>query len=163
MFTFLQCVMMRLVWFTAVPEIVEFPEDTDVMEGERVVFGVRVTGVPDPKLVWYHDGEEVVGELSEDGSLTMPSAETKHSGVYQLVAHNPAGRAERQLRLMVKEKEQKDSQSASQAAPELTPGASLPVALFGSFVEKCHSNQNKQFKDQYQVHSFSSVVWLGVV
>ena len=163
MFTFLQWVIVRLVWSTAVPEIVEFPEDTDVMEGERVVFGVRVTGAPDPKFVWYHDGEEVVGELSEDGSLTMPSAETKHSGVYQLVAHNPAGRVERQLILRVKKKEQEDSQSASQGSPELTPGASLPVALFGNFVEKFHSNQNKQFKDQYQVHSFSSVVWLEIV
>ena len=126
----------------------EFPEDTDVMEGERVVFGVRVTGAPDPKFVWYHDGEEVVGELSEDGSLTMPSAETKHSGVYQLVAHNPAGRAERQLILTVK-KEQKDSQSASQ--PIEQPSTARAVPFFGSFVEKCHLNHNQAFKEQYQV------------
>ena len=148
---------MRLVWSTAVPEIVEFPEDTDVMEGERVVFGVRVTGAPDPKFVWYHDGEEVVGELSEDGSLTMPSAETKHSGVYQLVAHNPAGRAERQLILRVKKKEQEDSQSASQGS-QARPGSGVPVGLFGNFVEKWHSNQNQVFKDHYEVSNISFCV-----
>ena len=56
-------------------------------------------GTPGPKLTWYHNGEEVMAdyskELAENGSLTMPSAELKHSGVYQLVAVNPAGRAER--------------------------------------------------------------------
>ena len=56
-------------------------------------------GTPRPKLTWYHNGVEVMAdypkELAEDGSLTMPSAELKHSGVYQLVAVNPAGRAER--------------------------------------------------------------------
>ena len=31
-------------------------------------------------------------ELAEDGSLTIPSAELKHSGVYQLVAVNSADR-----------------------------------------------------------------------
>ena len=83
--------------------IQQFPEDTRVQEGERVVFRVRVTGSPQPKLTWYHDGVEVKGdyskELAEDGSLTMPSAETKHSGVYQLVAANKAGSVEREVKL----------------------------------------------------------------
>ena len=65
-----------------------------------------MTGVPQPKLRWYHDGEEVVAdyskELAEDGSLTMPSAETKHSEVYQLVAVNKAGSSEREMKLFVK-------------------------------------------------------------
>ena len=127
------------------------------MEGERVVFRVRVTGAPKPKLTWYHDGVEVVAdhskELAEDGSLTMPSAETKHSGVYQLVAENPRGRAQREVRLTVKE-QAKESLSSGTAAPQL-PQAGMPVALFGNFVEQCHGNQNQAFKEQYQVHEIN--------
>ena len=138
---------------TVVPKIEEFPEELEVMEGERVAFGVRVTGTPDPKLIWYHNGVEVVPdysrELAEDGTLSMPSAETKHSGVYQLVAHNPGGRAEREVRLTVREEE--EEKKGVSAAPELIPSTGLPVTLFGNFVEKCHSNQNQAFQDQYQV------------
>ena len=124
------------------------------MEGEGVVLSVRVTGTPDPKLIWYHDGVEVTldysRELGEAGTLTMPSAETKHSGVYQLVAHNPGGRAERQVRLSVrKEEEEEDRQTVTNAPEQATTGIAVP--FFGSFVEKCHSNQNQAFKDQYQV------------
>ena len=142
------------------PQILEFPEDTRIEEGEGVMFRVEVIGVPHPKLTWYHDGEEMMAdysrELSEDGSLTMPSAETKHSGVYQLVAHNPAGRVERQLILRVK-KEQEDSQSASQGSP----GSGVPVGLFGNFVEKWHLNRNQVFKDHYKVSKiFSLCEWL---
>ena len=90
-------------------------------------------------------------ELGEAGTLTMPSAETKHSGVYQLVAHNPGGRAEREVRLSVRKEEEEEDRQTVSNAPELTPGTALPVAMFGSFVEKCHSNQNQAFKDQYQV------------
>ncbi|CAI8052760.1 Receptor-type tyrosine-protein phosphatase alpha [Geodia barretti] len=135
-----------------VPKIEEFPEELEVMEGERVAFGVRVTGTPDPKLIWYHNGVEVVPdysrELAEDGTLSMPSAETKHSGVYQLVAHNPGGRAEREVRLTVREEE--EEKKGVSAAPELIPSTGLPVTLFGNFVEQCHSNQNQAFQDQYQ-------------
>ena len=72
--------------------IAVFPDDKQVLEGEEVVFRVKVTGVPVPELTWYHNGEEVIADysndLADDGSLTMPSAEIKHSGVYQLVAVN---------------------------------------------------------------------------
>ena len=75
-----------------------------------MLFRVRVTGTPKPKLAWYHDGVEVVAdyskELAEDGSLTMPSAEIKHSEVYQLVAENPGGRVQREVRLRVEEEGQ---------------------------------------------------------
>ena len=141
-------------WSVVVPEIASFPEPEAVMEGERVVFRVRVTGSPQPKLTWYHDGVEVKGdyskELAEDGSLTMPSAETKLSGVYQLVAVNPAGRVEREVKLEVRE-QPTETGNIGPAPPDLTPGTGMPVTLFGKFVEKCHSNQNHAFKEQYQV------------
>ena len=127
----------------------------EVLEGEGVVFQVEVTGSPQPKMTWYHDGQEVKSdysmELGDDGSLTMPSAETKHSGVYQLVAQNPAGRVEKKVTLTVQV--QKEVQSMDGAAVVTQPPSTtaLPVSMFGSHVEKCHLGQNQPFKDQYKV------------
>ena len=124
-----------------------------MIEGERVVFQVEVTGSPQPRLRWYHDGEEVVAdysnELGDDGSLTMPSAETKHSGVYQLVASNPAGRAEREVRLTVEGKKEELTKSSAEPPPSTT---AIPVAHFGNHVEQCHFSHNHAFKGQYKVH-----------
>ena len=129
--------------------IVQFPEDTYVQEGEGVLFKVEVTGVPQPKLTWYHNGAEVEAdyskELAEDGSLTMPSAEMKHTGVYKLVASNPAGKAKREVKLVVQE-EGKTSGGSEMMA--LDP---VPVFKLGSYVEKNHSKNNKGFDNEYQV------------
>ena len=139
-----------LASFCVVPVIVKFPKDTRVQDGESVLFQVEVRGSPQPKVTWYHNGEEVVGdyskELLEDGSLTMPSAEAKHSGVYQLVAHNMAGRVEREVKLTV------DSEHTSmKTSSALKTPASIPVPMLGSHVEKNHSRNNRGFRDQYQV------------
>ena len=134
------------------PKITRFPEtDKHAMEGERVVFRVRVTGAPKPKLTWYHDGEEVVPdyskELAEDGFLTMPSAEIKHSGVYQLVAVNKAGSAERVVKLFVK----RDGEPSPFVARKQISFSPMPVDQFGQYVARCHANDNRVFRDQYLV------------
>ena len=126
-----------------------------MQEGEGVVFKVEVTGVPHPKLTWYHDGVEVVPdysrELGKDGTLTMPSAETKHSGVYQLVAKSRAGSAEREVKLQV------DMEGVDESTPEEPPyetiplSGPVPVTAFGSHVEQRHSKNNKPFRDEYEV------------
>ena len=126
----------------------KFPEDTYVQEGEGVLFQVKVTGVPHPNLTWYHNGVEVKEDysrdLSEDGSLIMPSAESKHSGVYKLVVHNTAGRVEREVRLIVEEENQHIPLS-------IALYTSIPVSKFGDHVEKYHKRSNKGFQDEYQV------------
>ena len=132
--------------------IVDFPDDTQyVQEGEGVMFRVGVTGVPHPKLTWYHDRVEVVPdysrELGEDGTLSMPSAETNHSGVYQLVAHNPGGRAEREVRLTVAAEGETLPVSGR---PPVTLAPVL-VTKLADHVEKNHSRGNKGFSDEYQV------------
>ena len=136
---------------TTEPKITKFPEDKHALEGEKIVFKVRVTGSPQPKLTWYHDGEEVVAdyskELGDDGSLTMPSAETKHSGVYQLVASNPAGRAEREVRLSVRG-EGDPSPYLSYKNITFSP---IPVMGFGEYVARGHASDNMDFKEQYTV------------
>ena len=141
-------VSIQWIFFLA-PVIVQFPEDTYVQEGEGVLFKVEVTGVPQPKLTWYHNGAEVEAdyskELAEDGSLTMASAEMKHTGVYKLVVSNPTGRAEREARLVVQE-EGKTSGGSERMA--LDP---VPVSKLGNHVEKNHSKNNKGFDDEFKV------------
>ena len=117
------------------------------------MFQVEVTGTPQPKLTWYHNGEEVWAdyskELAEDGSLTMPSAELKHSGVYQLVAVNPSGRVEREVMLSV---ESENVEANNVHAYETVPMCdAIPVAVFGDHVEQRHARNNKPFKDEYEV------------
>ena len=139
------------------PKIVKFPEgQVHMMEGEKVMFQVEVRGAPDPEMKWYHNGEELEAdysrELSEDGSLTMPSAEGKHSGVYQLVAHNMAGAVRKEVTLTVKVEDNKNGRNTPQPQRQATNTA-LPVATFGNHVEKYHAAQNQAFKDEYQVHT----------
>ena len=150
------------------PVILEFPEDTRVEEGEGVVFRVEVAGVPHPKLTWYHDGEEVVAnysrELSEDGSLTMPSAETKLSGVYQLVARNRAGTMEREVKLQVDQEGLEDAATDDPPYETVPLTGPIPVAAFGGHVEQKHSKNNKPFKEEYEVsreYHYSFLLWCG--
>ena len=133
-----------------------------MVEGEGVLFQVEVTGSPQPKLTWYHNGEEVVAdysrELAEDGTLTLPSAEARHSGTYRLVAQNPAGRREREVRLFV---EAEGTQPASGAGT--LDFSAVPVAMFGSHTERNHSRNNWAFREEFQVGQCGGpVVWCVV-
>ena len=143
---------MTLLLISLAPAIIQFPQDTHTVVGDRVVLRVAVTGTPQPKLTWYHNGEKVVAdyskELAADGTLTMPSAEEKYSGVYKLVVQNPAGKREREVQLLI-EKESKKEKTTSGA--QLQEKNAIPLAMFGSQVEKFHANQNQAFRDQYQV------------
>ena len=134
--------------------IAKFPEDKHAVEGQTVLLTVEVTGSPQPKLTWYHNGEEVVAdysrELTEDDSLTIPSAEAKHSGVYQLVAQNPAGRKEREVKLSVEGGGQPSPNVAKTQQIQLS---AIAIDDFGDFVAQSHASNNSDFRDQYTVSS----------
>ena len=134
------------------PDIVKFPKETHVVEGEGVLFQVKVTGTPMPKLTWYHNGEEVFADyskaLEDDGTLTLPSAETKHSGMYKLVAENHVGRKEKEVQLLVKEENTQDEVAPAKPA---TNFSAIAVGFFGSHVERNHSKNNQGFINEYEV------------
>ena len=121
------------------PNIVEFPEETHVVEGKGV-------------LTWYHNGEEVFADysktLEEDGTLTLPSAETKHSGMYKLVAQNHVERKEKEVWLFVKEENTQDEVAHAKPA---TNFSAIAVDFFGSHVERNHSKNNQGFINEYEV------------
>ena len=117
-----------------------------------MLFQVKVTGSPQPMLTWYHNGEEVVAdysrELAEDGTLTLLSTEARHSGTYQLVAQNPAGRREREVRLFVEAEGTQQRQATTKPAVKFS---AVPVAMFGSHVEQNHARNNQVFNKEYEV------------
>ena len=122
-----------------------------VTEGESVLLHVKVTGTPKPTLVWYFEGQELQPDYSidlaeEDGSVSIPSAETRHAGVYKLVATNKAGSVEKEVMLFVHNEEEDVPDVVDQK--ELRP---VPVAEFGKYVEEHHVNDNQQFGKQYKV------------
>ena len=148
MYIFWSC--MSDIFFTE-PEITMFPEDTEVTERRAILFAVSVTGLPAPKMTWYHDGEEVAEdhsiEVTDDGYLMVPCAELRHSGVYQLVAVNKTGRAERLVTLTVREEEHTVPYMPDEGVI-LSP---IVVEQFADHVANCHFNSNKSFEDQFNV------------
>ena len=93
-------------------------------------------------------------DLADDGTLTMPSAETKHSGVYQLVAVNRAGRVEKEVMLCVSQEEEQCLHGPEKQI-DIVP---IPVEEFVDYVVKCNVNDNKDFVDQFTVRNCSSVI-----
>ena len=117
-----------------------------------MLFQMNMTDSPQPKLMRYHNGEEVVAdysrELAEDGTLTLPSTDARHSGTYQLVAQNPAERKEREVRLFV---EAEDTQQRPATTKPAMRHRAVPVAMFGSHVEQNHTKNNQGFRDEFEV------------
>ena len=115
-------------------------------------FRIKVSGEPQPTVTWYHDGEPVradyAREIKSDGSLTIPSTELKHSGVYKAVAVNIHGSEEREIKLMVNEE---TGASTASAVGEVVSSRPIPIPEFGKYVAELHSNSNQPFKDLYQV------------
>ena len=124
----------------------DFPSDMNITEGEGMYFRIKVSGEPQPTVTWYHDGEPVradyAREIESDGSLTIPSTELKHSGVYKAVAANTHGSEEREIKLLV-----------SGTGDDIVSSRPIPIPEFGKYVAELHSNSNQPFKDLFQVCS----------
>jgi len=134
------------------PDIVEFPEETYAVEGESVLFQLKVTGSPTPKLTWYHNGEEVLAdysmELAKNGTLALPSVEFRHSGMYKLVAQNSGGKREKEVRLFVETEHTRQELATTKPAVKFS---AIAVALFANHVERNHRGNNRIFRDEYEV------------
>jgi hypothetical protein len=130
-----------------------FPSvDMVVTEGEGVSFKIEVSGEPQPSVTWYHDGEPIwedyAREIESDGSLTIPSVELKHSGVYKAVAVNEYGSEEREVTLVVKKEEESCVVDGYEDAVSSRP---IPVLELGKYVAKLHANSNQPFIALYKV------------
>ena len=137
----------------AEPTITKFPSDTNITEGEGVYFKFKVSGEPWPTVTWYHNGEPIKAdyarEIEADGSLAIPSAELKHSGVYKAVATNQHGSEEREVKLTVNEEGITSTDAVTMNG--MVSSRPIPIPEFGKYVADLHANSNQPFKDLYQV------------
>ena len=134
---------------TPAPSIKEFPSDSDVVDGEEVVFNVRVTGYPRPSFTWYQNGTKMTTDhsftLGEDGSLVIHTAEMGHAGVYELEVANELGVDRRRVSLGVYGSEIELPGDYQMTVP------AVPLAKFGPYVAKSHEKSNTGFNNQYRV------------
>ncbi|XP_022697176.1 muscle M-line assembly protein unc-89-like isoform X5 [Varroa jacobsoni] len=106
--------------------------DQTVNEGRSVRLDCIITGVPEPEVIWYHNGRpikessDVTFEFEGDHcSLIISSAQLSHLGSYRCKAVNPAGEATSLCKLIVLRQPPETSSRAG------TPtGTSMEVACF---------------------------------
>ena len=122
------------------------------VEGRRVEFFVKITGLPTPTLTWYHDDDQLIDEsdcyeISSNGNLTIFKIEANHSGTYRLVANNSEGTVENQLTLKVM------TESISDEKPDstVTVYRPVPVTEFGQYVSQNHASTNTGFSNLFKV------------
>ena len=85
---------------------------------------------------------------ADDGSLTIRSTEKKQSGVYKLEAENEEGKVEKDKQLRVSVGSPEHELLSSQEPAKFSP---VPVAMFGSHVEKHHGYNNQPFVNEFEV------------
>ncbi|CAH1249861.1 OBSCN [Branchiostoma lanceolatum] len=91
------------------PQIVQRPEDLEVIEGQMARFDLKVSGRPPPDIQWFLNGQPVQDDathkavVNEGGirSLLIIPATPDDSGEYTCVAVNRAGKASFTVRLNV--------------------------------------------------------------
>ena len=115
-------------------------------------FKVKVSGVPQPTVTWYHNGEPVKAdyarEIESDGSLAIPSTELKHSGVYKAVVANQHGSEEREVKLTVNVE---GGATATTIVGDVVSTRPIPIPEFGQYVASLHANSNQPYRDLFQV------------
>lgn len=78
-------------------------KDIEVKEGETLTLEVEVYAVPEPKIVWFKDGQEVRADARikiqrdsqrlETYNLTLNLIKREEAGVYEMKATNTLGTA----------------------------------------------------------------------
>ena len=135
------------------PAIRSFPEDMTIVEGRRVEFSVKVSGLPTPTLTWYHANDRLIAKSDcyeiSNGNLTIFKIEANHSGTYRLVANNSEGTVENQLTLKVMTEIVSDEKPDS----TLTVYRPVPVTEFGQYVSQNHASANTGFSNLFKVHT----------
>lgn len=89
--------------FSGQPKIRKQLKDVEVNEGETLTLEVEVYAVPEPKIVWYKDGQEVRADARikiqrdsqrlETYNLTLNLIKREESGLYEVKATNVLGTA----------------------------------------------------------------------
>ena len=153
--------IIQLLMSVALEPVIEiFPDNMLACLGEYVIMYVSVHGNPPPTLTWYHNNQSIYNdntiEISEDGSLSIPSVEAKHVGDYRLVATNEHGSCEMEMELHL---ESEDSPNLSRALSMslLIDTAPVPVSSLEEYVASHHSKSNDPFRCEFLVSLTNSM------
>ncbi|GLH07317.1 Obscurin, partial [Gryllus bimaculatus] len=86
-----------------------------VKEGERVVMEVEITGIPDPDVTWYKDGQQILSTVPDSSfrtkvqgncySLIIEKVSLDNSGQYLVKAVNSKGEAASMADIVVNKQE----------------------------------------------------------
>ncbi|XP_041477901.1 uncharacterized protein LOC121425834 isoform X6 [Lytechinus variegatus] len=94
------------------PELVTVPEPVSILEGENARFSCRISGVPAPRVSWFREDLQIIGQGARmrswfDGIhyMEITKARVGDSGVIRLVARNKLGMVEFKTKLEVKPKD----------------------------------------------------------
>uniref|UniRef100_A0A914CI05 Ig-like domain-containing protein n=1 Tax=Acrobeloides nanus TaxID=290746 RepID=A0A914CI05_9BILA len=99
--------------------------DITCYEKDMLKLEVTVIGVPDPKVVWYKDGQKldysteyrIVDEDKRKFSLTVLSAAKKHAGTYECHAENSIGKEVSTCKVTIREGRSKQGEGEEARAP----------------------------------------------
>ena len=150
------------------PVISIFPDNMLVCLGEYVIMYVSVHGNPPPTLSWHHNNQNILYndstiEISEDGTLSIPSMEARHIGDYRLVATNEHGSCEMEMELHL-ESEDTPNLSRALSMSLLIDAAPVPVSSLEEYVASHHSKCNDPFRCEFLVSLTNSMHhWLIIV
>lgn len=146
------------------PVIEIFPDNMIACLGEYVIMYISVNGNPPPTLMWYHDNQSIYNdstiEVNEDGTLSIPSVEVRHTGEYRLVATNEHGSCEMEMELHL-ESEETPNLSRALSMSLLIDAAPVPVSSLEEYVALHHRKSTDPFRCEFLVSlTILSIIWL---
>lgn len=136
-----------------------------------MILYVTVSGSPPPLLTWYHNKESVITnssfDVSGDGTLSIPSMEEQHVGVYRLVASNSYGSCYEEMELSI-ESEDTFTLRRAESIASMIDSAPVPVSSIQEYVSLHHRKNNEAFHFQFLVSLFSEAfhcqyIWYKVL
>ncbi|XP_052812701.1 muscle M-line assembly protein unc-89-like isoform X2 [Mya arenaria] len=109
------------------PEFLKNLSDVEVAEGQSVKFRVKVKGIPQPRVVWYKDGQILLNKLNykfdrfgnRDYILAIDIATMEEDAEYTALAKNIAGEAKSSAQLIVEPKNKPESVPKSSKSPKV--------------------------------------------
>lgn len=70
------------------PDFIKPLSDLEVIEGKEAVLKCRVTGLPYPKIVWYHNGMKIESSTEDRKMIQCKSTEEKSTLLLSKTALN---------------------------------------------------------------------------
>ncbi|KAL4217154.1 hypothetical protein ACF0H5_023608 [Mactra antiquata] len=108
------------------PEFLREITDVEVKEGQSVKFRCKVKGIPQPRVVWYKDGQIIMNQLNyrlerfgnRDYILAIDCATMDEDAEYCVLAKNISGVARSSAQLIVEPKNKPESVPVTAKSPK---------------------------------------------